>query len=795
MSARVKHIRKWVFRAILLLVAAGIAAPFIAADRFHDRIQAALQNALHRKVEIGKVHLTLFSGPGFVVEDVLIDEDPAVGVEPFAFVSSLDARVKLTSLLRLRLEFSSLTLDEPSVNLVKPGEQSWNVVPLIVNTMTVPTNSGHPQPAFRELPAIKIRGGRIDLKFGDTKSTFYLTNANVDITPRSAGAFDVDFSGEPARTDRASQGFGSFTAKGRYSHTGIGEPRLDFTVELERNAIDDLARGFAGRDFGLHGIVSSRATIKGPLSDLQVAGQMQLADIHRWDFIPTGNTGSLRFAYRGTVDWGAQTLDIASSPAENSAAPVKWRVRLFDFMAKPRWATELAVENLPADAVVNASRHMGVPLPSEFTLDGSIAGVVGYSSVGGLQGKVMLAAGAVRLSPETRLELRDAELSLEGDHLRVAPVQVTGDDGQTAELSAEYSLSQHAMHLQIDGKSLRIAELQTGSGNILASAAVPFVENFSRGKWTGSLEYNLADGAPGRWSGEFDLREARVQVPGLAQPVNVSSASVSMEGNRVAVTKMRAHAGTVEFTGEYHYEPGATNPHRFSLSIPALDLGDAEQLLLPTLRREQGFFARTLRRAVAPPKWLLDRQAEGTLRVGTLSAGALELRDVRGHVLWDAANVQITNVNARVEDARATGQVGIDLVAAQPAYRIRGRVQDLTWRGGKVDFDTKIATRGTGTDFLLNLHSEGTFDAKALTISPDTPLRTASGLYEFTVSAFGPRIKLTGLEAAMGTERFSGQGNTLADGKVQIELASNTRVLRATGALVPLRLDVTVAHQ
>src|SRR3954463_5493894 len=127
MSSRVKRIRKWIFRAVLVLIAAGIAAPFIAADGFHDRIQAALQNALHRKVEIGKVHLTLFNGPGFVVEDVLIDEDPAVGVEPFAFVSSLDARVKLTSLLRRHLEFSSLTLDDPSVNLVKPGDRSWNV--------------------------------------------------------------------------------------------------------------------------------------------------------------------------------------------------------------------------------------------------------------------------------------------------------------------------------------------------------------------------------------------------------------------------------------------------------------------------------------------------------------------------------------------------------------------------------------------------------------------------------------------------------------------------------------------
>ena len=108
-----------------------------------------------------------------------------------------------------------LTLDDPSVNLVKPEAQSWNVVPLVVSTIAGGAQTGAQQTRVSELPAIKIRGGRIDFKFGDTKSTFYVTNANVDITPRSSGSFDLDFEGEPARTDRTSQGFGSFRAKGQ----------------------------------------------------------------------------------------------------------------------------------------------------------------------------------------------------------------------------------------------------------------------------------------------------------------------------------------------------------------------------------------------------------------------------------------------------------------------------------------------------------------------------------------------------------------------------------------------------
>ena len=744
MSRQVRLIRKLVIRGVLVLVLVGIVAPFIHADGFHDRVQTALQNALHRRVQVGGVHFSLFNGPGFVMDHVLIDEDPAIGVEPLAYVESLDARIRLMSLFTGALEFSSLTLDSPSVNVVKPEGQSWNFVPLVQQATSNPaggsnTRSGH------EFPSIKIRGGRIDFKFGDTKSIFYLINANLDVSPRwrEPGSFDVEFSAEPARTDRGAQGFGSFSGKGRWIHSASGEPKLDFSVELERSAMDDLARGFGDNDFGVHGIISSRASIKGPLSNLVVNGQMALADIHRWDFIPSGNTGTLQLNYRGTVNWPARMLEVAAPASDNPGKAVTARIRVFDFLTRPRWAAELAIDKLPAGGVLDASRHMGVPVPAEIKVDGNIGGVIGYSSAGGVQGSFALTHGVLHLSKQARLEMQDADLSVNGDQIRLAPVQVTGDDGQTAELAGEYSQARKELHVGIQGRSLRIAELQTGSGNMLASASVPFVENFSRGKWTGTLDYHFAGDGPGKWSGDIDLRDARVQVPGLAAPLTVSSASVEMDGERVAVTKLRARVGTVDLTGDYRYEPLQANPHRFNLSMPALDLGEAEQLLLPTLQRERGFLARTLRRTIPMPLWLQHRQAEGTVRIGTLTASALEFKDMRAHLVWDAGDVQLTNVSGRVEDAKATGQMGIDLTAEVPVYRIRGHVQDLSWKGGKVDFETKLTSRGTGTDFLLNLRSEGTFQARSVSVVPEAPLRSANGLYVFSITPLGPRIKLT----------------------------------------------------
>ena len=50
---------------VLLLAMAGFVAPEFTLDQYGGRLQASLERALSRRVEIGKVHFYLFKGPGF----------------------------------------------------------------------------------------------------------------------------------------------------------------------------------------------------------------------------------------------------------------------------------------------------------------------------------------------------------------------------------------------------------------------------------------------------------------------------------------------------------------------------------------------------------------------------------------------------------------------------------------------------------------------------------------------------------------------------------------------------------
>ena len=780
--------KRLVLRTILFgglaFLAASLAAPQIKLDSFRERVRGALQNSLHRKVTIGEVTLSLLTGPGFSINDVVIHEDPGAGLEPFAYVSTLDARIGISTLWTGRLQFSTLTLDEPSVNLVKPANGPWNVI-LLQNTMQAGGGTGKSgAPIAESIPTIKIRSGRLNFKFGDVKSPFYFTDASVDIWPSNStpGSFEIRFSGDPARTDRTAQGFGTLNGRGRFRRGTKEESVLDLYLELEKSRIDEMAQLFRGHDFGLHGLVSSHATVQGPLSNLQIAGLMQLEDVHRWDLLPSAKAGgALAVNYRGKANWLTQTLDLWTNKKENPNLPFLLRAHLFDYLSQPRWAADVTLEQLPASSILEIARHMGAPLPAELTVSGKVVGVVGYGSASGLQGQVALEDTSLKMGTESHLDMAQATVSLDGNHIRLAPADIAGSDAQSAQLEADYDVAMREFDVVVRARALNIVELQPGSGNLFATASLPVMEHFASGSWSGTMQYTLKADAPGVWSGDFQVRNAEARIPGLAFPLMITVADASIEGARVVVSRLRARAGRVAVDGEYRYEPDDLRPHRFKLSSAAVDVADLEKLFLPTLRRDQSFLARTLRFKSGPaPAWLRTRRADGTFRIGKLITGPLEWANVRGRAIWDGTAIDLTGLESKLEDGVVTGRVQLDLAAPQPKYKLKGQVQNAAFHNGHVDVETALESRGTGTDFLTNLKAEGTFQARSVSVVPDTPFGSASGTYEFWISPLGPKLRLAALQASAGAEKFQGQAETAADGRLQLELGSPTRTLRTS---------------
>src|SRR5215475_9800859 len=100
---------------IVLLLVAGLAAPAITVDRYTRRLQASLERSLGRRVELQDVHFSLFKGPGFSIGRVVVHEDPAIGIEPVAYIESPGSMVvvpSVWSLLGGRFVIASISLDE-----------------------------------------------------------------------------------------------------------------------------------------------------------------------------------------------------------------------------------------------------------------------------------------------------------------------------------------------------------------------------------------------------------------------------------------------------------------------------------------------------------------------------------------------------------------------------------------------------------------------------------------------------------------------------------------------------------
>ena len=784
-----KILRRLLLVALLLVVLVGLAAPRVSADRFRPRIQSALQAALNRPVHLGGVHLNLFTGPGFTVDDVLIDDDPAAGIEPFAHVEHMQARIRWTSLFSGHLEFSSLRLDTPSVNVVKMPSGPWNIQPLLDR------HSRAGVAHRRKVPDIQIRGGRIDFKFGDTKSVFYISDSDVDVYPNENGQVVIRFSGAPARTDQASQSFGELTARGLLQSGPNGEDRLNMGVNLDRTAISELTRLFHGSDLGVHGYVLANAKLSGPLSKIEITGGLNISDVHRWDLMPAPGEG-WTLNYRGLLNLTGHHLELASLTTPAQPDPVSVEFQLDDYLAAPKWSGNLHFRDLPAAGLVETARHFGAPFPPGVQVEGQVEGGIGYSSQSGVGGQLALANAAVKfpqggLIQANSMQVESAEVRIADGKVVLAPSDVEMEDGQSAQIEGEYALDNSRAALRISTR-----QLAAGSAHLLDAAPIPLLDRLHQGSWKGWISYEKIAENPGVWSGQYDLQSAVIEIPGLALPVRLASATVQMSDGGFQLTRMRGRAGTVKFEGDYHFDDRATALHsqRLRLIVPELQLADLERLMLPALRRNEGFLARAFRRDQPLPKWLEERDAEVSLQVASLMNGNTPLGALTGRAAWRGPSITVSNIAWDLDNMHAAGKMSVNLAGAEPSYELNGTVENFDYRNGQLDIGGELETRGIGPDLLLNLRSKGAFEGRGIMLAPDAEVREVSGSYQLGGASGVGRLLLSNVQVLQGAETLVGQGASQPDGHIVLELASGRKQVRLTGMLLPVHPEPVPAR-
>ena len=694
---------KRVIWSLVILCALAAAAPYLPAGLLRARVAAALERSLDRKVEIGGIRFTFFPagpvpGPGFALENVTIHEDPRAGIEPLAYVRELGASVRLLSLLRGKLELSGISLGEASINLVKTAAGAWNFQFLLERA------------AQRQspLPAVRMRAGRVNFKFGDTKSVFFFSDADLDISPSSDESMYLNFGGAPSRTDKTTRDYGRFYVRGNASSRN-----LDFQVEFERSSLEVL---------GIEGVlVTLDARISGPPADLNVTGNVQASE----------SKGEVwRLAYSGTLDLPGERLELSSS-----FKPVAVQFKAWDLLKTPDWEVGANFEQIPLATLFETGRRLrltgGATLPENLTVDGSVSGTAYYNQRNGLSGQLALTEASLTVPDREPVKASEARVTVIGTAVRLAPTVVHIGENQTAQIDGIVTLTEpRTIDLTINTKGLSVAAMQS-----FGLSAIPIIEQTPRGTWKGWARYREAG-----WSGESELRDARIQLDGFADPIEIESAAVSLRGRRVAVDKIKATAGATAFRGSYSFDPAAKRPHKVNIVVDEADAAELERLLAPVLLRgDGGFLARTLRFSPpAPPPWLKNRRAEGALRIDSLTAGPWKLTSLKTTLQWDGLHASLSGSGTNF-----AADLDVDLSGAAPKYQLKGSLMGVAYQEGQLQLAGSMDAEGNGAKLLESARGEVTVKGLANTPVPDADFRAGAGVFQLLPAATEPRWKLS----------------------------------------------------
>ncbi|MGB8062870.1 MAG: AsmA family protein [Candidatus Sulfotelmatobacter sp.] len=566
--------------AVALILLLFLLRP--GASRLKSRIIAALSAGVGRPVDIGSVHIRLLPQPGFDLENLVVYDDPAFGAEPMLRASEVTADLRLTSLIRGRMEISRLDLTEPSLNLTHSASGPWNLESLLQRTAhlpTAPTAKGklEPRPAF---PYIEGTAGRINFKSGAEKKSYALTNADFSLWQDSENAWGMRLKAQPFRTDMNLNDTGMLQVSGTWQRAdSLPDTPLQFQVEWNRAQLGQLTKFFSGNDRGWRGSAQVDVTLSGSPAKLQISTDATVDDFRRYD-ITSGK--ALRLAAHCDAEYSSLTHEFHEMKCN---APVSdGMITLTGEMGLPvghRYAVAVTAETVPADAAVILLERAKKNLPDDLSAEGTVSGKFSLQRDGTgdqFEGRgeiddfrLSSAENKGEMGPETvPFVLMGASTSgarrplsraggmrfPEEAHIELGPVAMRG--GKNAHPTMQGWIARSGYDFAVTGeteipRALRLARM-------IGIAALPATPEGSAqvdlqvaGSWGGG---NHSGFAGPQVTGSVKLQNVQVAVRGAENPAEIASAEMRLLPDEIHVTKLNAKAAGSEWTGSLEMPRG-----------------------------------------------------------------------------------------------------------------------------------------------------------------------------------------------------------------------------------------------
>jgi uncharacterized protein involved in outer membrane biogenesis len=118
----------WIGTGVVgLLMAVVLVVPaFVDLGRFKRTYLPLVEDALHRRVDVGEVRLRLIPAPSIQLSKLTVSDSPAFPDNTFFAAEQVQLRLKFWPLLRGRFEVSEFVLEKPVFNLLKQPDGTFN---------------------------------------------------------------------------------------------------------------------------------------------------------------------------------------------------------------------------------------------------------------------------------------------------------------------------------------------------------------------------------------------------------------------------------------------------------------------------------------------------------------------------------------------------------------------------------------------------------------------------------------------------------------------------------------------
>jgi AsmA protein len=377
-----RYLPLWLALAVLLLLA--IVPPLISVNRFQRRIATSISGSLGRPVHLDRVTLNLLPLPGFTLDNLVVEEDPAFGSEPIIRANSVRVTLRISSLWSKRVEFSTISFTDPSVNLVHLPNGKWNLESILLQASHIeaaPTAQRRAGPAPR-FPYIEATGARLNFKLGQEKIPLSFTDANFALWLPNPRQWRLRLKANPVRTDSSISGAGTIQVEGTLGRAAsLGKVPIHLQGEWSDAPLGGATRVMFGHDAGWRGDITLSANVQGTVGNSAVETRLTLSDARRADFVPR-HPLNIEMECLGTAANLFHSFnDIRCNwpPSGSSGAQMVLVSGSMPDIRKPDSAKiDISVPGIPADTLLDWLHVINQRIPDDISLGGTLTGGLSY---------------------------------------------------------------------------------------------------------------------------------------------------------------------------------------------------------------------------------------------------------------------------------------------------------------------------------------------------------------------------------------------------------------------------------